>query len=764
MGYTLSKGEFERVFDLVVKLVGTEKVANDQATILASNVTRRINFNRLNSLEEYLTLTKRSTEEFKLLISALTIHTTHWFREKNHFSELEKYLRNYPGANDKTFNILSAGCSTGLEVYSIALLLEHLREEKVIKQYHISGFDIDPISIDEAHKAIYKNELQKIPSHYHKNTLLGSGPTDGKMTISKNIRERVDFKTHNILKTSEITTSFDVVFCRNILIYFSPKQVDTIVNQLINILEPTGRLFLGHSEPIEIKKFDLTYLGSSQYAPKKPESPEKDKPKETITKSSITSQTKKQTTWPQQEIKKKYKMLIVDDSATIRKVVSSLFENSYDIGLAENAAEATAITKSQQFDIITLDIHMPDQSGIDWLQNFRQINKDTPVVLLTDSSKSSIRETLGAIEENASDFIQKSDLRNNPDEVIIRINSILDRKVENPTQGLPILIVDDDKDVADMVANYLTHIGIANEVVTQPHEALKLIKKNVYFCILSDYKMPELDGLQLAEKIVEIRPNMPIVIMTGFAADFRKTAHRNQNIINFLEKPFEIEDFYDVLEKIAAERKLKVLDVQSIARKNPSPDVFLIGVSTGGPKVLSQVMQQLPPDSPPIVLVQHIPHDYVESFSKRLATLSGLDCVLVQNDIALESGKFYMAGGDFHLRLYENDKGIVHVKPDDQALIHNHRPAVDPLFQSAAKNLKKSRSWALLLTGMGTDGAQGLKQLKDKNCITICQDRASSIVYGMPKAGVELGAATYIFGADEIHTLLQSKWIGCKAS
>ena len=151
------------------------------------------------------------------------------------------------------------------KVYSMALMLEESRKRNAGFDYQITGIDIDPISIDTAQKAIYSSDhLSKIPITYHHNVLLGSGKTKGMMTLSKDVRSRCEFREHSALDLISIQEKYDIVLCRNMLIYFDEVRVNDIVRGLPTRPYRTASLFLGHSESFSTR-LDAERVGGSIY-------------------------------------------------------------------------------------------------------------------------------------------------------------------------------------------------------------------------------------------------------------------------------------------------------------------------------------------------------------------------------------------------------------------------------------------------------------------------------------------------------------------
>ncbi|RZA11195.1 MAG: hypothetical protein EOP10_33485, partial [Proteobacteria bacterium] len=160
-----------------------------------------------------------------------------------------------------------AGCSSGEEGFSISLVLEKVRLEHPHFEYRIEGWDVDPVSVATANRAIYPNTaISTIPLAFRSLLLMGSGKTKGYFTLDKAMRQRCLFKQRSLLIPSEMNFErFHVIFCRNVLIYFKADQVQTIIHSLINRLYPRGLLILGHSEAIEAKAYRLESSGNSCY-------------------------------------------------------------------------------------------------------------------------------------------------------------------------------------------------------------------------------------------------------------------------------------------------------------------------------------------------------------------------------------------------------------------------------------------------------------------------------------------------------------------
>lgn len=165
--------------------------------------------------------------------------------------------------------------------------------------------------------------------------------------------------------------------------------------------------------------------------------------------------------------------------------------------------------------------------------------------------------------------------------------------------------------------------------------------------------------------------------------------------------------------------------------------VVLVGASTGGTEALKVFLLGMPAHCPPVLVVQHMPENFTGSFAKRLDALCAPHVVEVQGREKIEAGRVYIAPGHSHLKILRN--GALYTDLDSGPPVNRHRPSVDVLFDSAAEVLGK-QSVAVILTGMGKDGAQGLLRLRRAGARTFGQDEASCVVYGMPREAFQIGA------------------------
>mgnify|MGYP001559146923 CR=1 FL=1 len=183
-------------------------------------------------------------------------------------------------------------------------------------------------------------------------------------------------------------------------------------------------------------------------------------------------------------------------------------------------------------------------------------------------------------------------------------------------------------------------------------------------------------------------------------------------------------------------------------RNSKSLDAILLGASTGGVEALKEVLTGLPEDLPPVCIVQHIPAYISSRFAARLNDLCALEVREAQSGDVLRAGLALVAPGGYHLVLRRRAAQYV-AELEQTERVHHQRPAVDVLFESAAACLE-GRALAVLLTGMGKDGAEGMLKLKQTGATTIAQNEETCVVYGMPRAAVEIGAVDYLLPLQRI--------------
>lgn len=332
-------------------------------------------------------------------------------------------------------------------------------------------------------------------------------------------------------------------------------------------------------------------------------------------------------------------------------------------------------------------------------------------------------------------------------------------------------------------------------------EKVKECKPDVVTC---DVEMPSLDGIGFLKRIMVEQP-VPVVMVSSITEEGgAKTLEALEaGAFDFIQKPKAqyagamktVSE--DLLEKVreasnamvlprlkvrnqgvtastdsdlsnsssGQKEKLKELSSNAIPQKLRGKESFgnyviAIGISTGGPPMVTEILKSLVETSPPVFVVQHMPENFTKALADRIAAQSKIKVVEAKNGMTAESGTAYIAPGNKQMRVTK-EMGRLRITVDNSDLVSGHRPSVDALFESLTK-IKGLPIVGVLMTGMGRDGATQLKKIKEMGNHTICQDQATCVVYGMPKAAIEEGAADEVLPLAGIISRL--KWISEKGA
>ncbi len=358
-----------------------------------------------------------------------------------------------------------------------------------------------------------------------------------------------------------------------------------------------------------------------------------------------------------------------------------------------------------------------------------------------------------------------------------------------------VLIVDDSAVVRQSLSSILKtdpEIEVMG-TAADPIIAVKKIQKEVPDVITLDIEMPRMDGLTFLRKIMAQHP-IPVVVISSLTAEGTETALKalEYGACEVIGKPamnsgqFILDSQIMLCDavKAAAQSKLS----RKTAHSNPAPQtprperrpitavplevkprlsadvildkgtalsrmvqtdkVIVLGASTGGTEAIRKLLKDLPPKMPGIAIVQHMPEGFTKSFANSLDKISNLEVKEAENGDKLYQGRVLIAPGNKHM-LLKNVGKEYYVEIKEGPLVNRHRPSVDVLFRSAARYAGHN-AIAMLLTGMGNDGAAGLKELQEAGAHTIAQDEASSVVFGMPKEAIKLGAADKVLPLGEM--------------
>jgi two-component system chemotaxis response regulator CheB len=352
-------------------------------------------------------------------------------------------------------------------------------------------------------------------------------------------------------------------------------------------------------------------------------------------------------------------------------------------------------------------------------------------------------------------------------------------------ERIKVMIVDDSAVVRQVVSQALAAdpgievIGVASD----PIFALQKMKAAWPDVLVVDIEMPRMDGITFLKKIMAERPT-PVVVCSSLAeqgaqATFEALA---AGAIAIITKPksglksFLEDSSNDIVQAVRSAARANMRAVRSngqpaLNRPKLSADVVLsaggnralvnttdkviaIGTSTGGTQALEAVLTRLPATTLGIVIVQHMPEKFTAMFAERLHGLCQIEVREAKNGDRVIPGLALIAPGGRHMLLKRNGAQYV-VEVVDGPLVNRHKPSVDVLFRSVAK-FAGANALGIIMTGMGDDGARGMKEMHDAGARTIAQDEASCVVFGMPKEAIKLGAADQTMALEQIPSAIIS--------
>lgn len=346
---------------------------------------------------------------------------------------------------------------------------------------------------------------------------------------------------------------------------------------------------------------------------------------------------------------KKIRVMVVDDSALMRKLLSEILSSDREIEVVDTAMDAYAARekiKKHDPDVITLDVEMPKMDGISFLRNLMRL-RPMPVVMVSTVTEKSAAATLEALSLGAIDYVTKPKI-----------------------------------DVTSAIHDY------ADELIAKVKQAAAAKQR--------------LRAGTLKTTSTQAKPAADLTHILSRAKRSYSTTHK----------------------------------------------VIAIGASTGGTEAIREVLDQLPEDCPGVVIAQHIPVTFSRSFAERLNATSRLTVKQAVDGDWIVPGHAYVAPGDRHL-LVVRDGARYRCKLDDGPKVNRHKPSVDALFHSVATSAGRD-ALGVILSGMGKDGAEGLRLMRQQGAYTIAQDEATSVVWGMPGEAVRLQAAKAIAPVEHV--------------
>lgn len=354
------------------------------------------------------------------------------------------------------------------------------------------------------------------------------------------------------------------------------------------------------------------------------------------------------------------KVLIVDDSALVRKMLQEMLSSDVGIevvGTASDPYDAREKIKELHPDVLTLDVEMPKMDGVTFLKNLMRLHP-VPVVMVSTLTEKGADVTFEAMDLGAVDFVTKPkiDLANTFEDYSAEICS----KVKT----------------AARVSRFMLERQYARYVANKEH-----------------------------------KPTIAKASLDSTVASKAKPAFSNRH--------------FRTTDKIIA-----------------------LGASTGGTEAIKEVLMRLPADAPGIVITQHIPAAFSLPFATRMNSLSEMTVHHAEHGQQIMPGHVYIAPGDKHLKVGRDGARYICVL-DDGPPVNRHKPSVDVMFNSVVQNVGPN-AIGVLLTGMGADGAIGMKEIQETGAPTIAQDEKTSVVWGMPGEAVKLGAADHVLSLEKI--------------
>ncbi len=361
------------------------------------------------------------------------------------------------------------------------------------------------------------------------------------------------------------------------------------------------------------------------------------------------------------------KVMLVDDSAVVRQVLTQLFNSATGIQVIDAAHDpimAMEKLKKHWPDVIVLDIEMPKMDGITFLQHI-MATRPTPVVICSSLSQKGADVTMRALSAGAVDIIAK------------------------PTGGVKAFLEENSRMLIDAVRGAAQ--AQMHRMVTHQHQAKSKV--------ISGNKDAN-SQTSLANPPAKLKADVILSAPTG-------------------------KELFQTTERIV-----------------------VIGTSTGGTQALEAVLTALPTTCPGMAIVQHMPEHFTAAFAKRLNSICNIEVKEAVNGDRIIPGRAIIAPGGRHMTI-KRSGAFYHVEVIDGPPVSRHRPSVDVLFRSAAKSTGRN-ALGIIMTGMGDDGAKGLKEMRDAGARTIAQDEQSCVVFGMPKEAIKLDAADEVLPLTQI--------------
>ncbi len=349
------------------------------------------------------------------------------------------------------------------------------------------------------------------------------------------------------------------------------------------------------------------------------------------------------------------------------------------------------------------------------------------------------------------------------------------------TNQVKVLVVDDSAFMRKLITDFLNEDPRFNVVGTARNgkDAIQKVKEWQPDVVTLDVEMPEMNGLDALQAIMRENPTRVVMLSTTTKEGAENTLlAMSYGAIDFIAKPSgaisldlgKVKE--EIIMKVLMASKVNVqgistkknkiipffedtrpLQTRSVGKaiKNTVNKLVCIGTSTGGPRALQKVLPKLPKTiDAPILVVQHMPAGFTKSLAARLNSISEINVKEAEDGDILENGTAYIAPGGYHLKLKNSGGSKITIYLDQTDPINGHRPSVDVMYESVSE-IKNYNKIAVIMTGMGSDGANGLKTLKSSgNTIAIAESEETSVVFGMPKSAIATNLVDEVVNLDKI--------------
>ncbi len=330
------------------------------------------------------------------------------------------------------------------------------------------------------------------------------------------------------------------------------------------------------------------------------------------------------------------------------------------------------------------------------------------------------------------------------------------------------IVIDDSALVRNIITDLLESDGNIEVIATGKTglECVELVEKYKPDLVTLDIEMPVMDGLTALETLTSKNIKVPVIMLSVLTQRNAEATFKALELgaIDFVPKPSNETKL--TLEEIGTLLKSKIREYfdHEVIKKTPRvkvkvgnfPEIkketikaLAIGTSTGGPNALHVVFQQFPENfSIPVFLVQHMPSGFTKAFAERLDEISKIKVKEAEHGEIIKPSVAYLAPGNYHMKVKRKENNIV-IDLDQTPLVNGHRPSFDVTLESLSA-IYGSGLLGVIMTGMGKDGAEGMKKLKERGGVTIAQDEKTSVIFGMNRQAIELGGIDYIVPLEEI--------------